>query len=155
MRTLFPDEPPLDARFINISPSLYIGILSATVFAVGNGIRFKSRTRKSVFHFALTILGNACVNLPRHPLCIDKRTDWVLLPWYDNQSRKRKTLNSTSCTPLKNCPCVTSCSLGRYKHIHTCTHIYVCVYIYIYIYMFVCVYIRMLLHMCVYIYIYI
>ena len=55
---------------------------------------FKSWTRLIAFHIALIPLGKVWIQLFSLQLWENSRTDWVLQPWWDNYSRRRKTLNS-------------------------------------------------------------
>ena len=54
---------------------------------------FKSCTRLIAFHIALIPLGKVWIQLFTFQLWVHSRTDWVLQPWWGNESRRRKTLN--------------------------------------------------------------
>ena len=55
-----------------------------------------------VFHKALIPLEKAWIQLFSYQLWVNSRADWALHPWYGNQSRKRKTLNSNLLTSIEN-----------------------------------------------------
>ena len=56
--------------------------------------KFKSWTWLTAFHIALIPLGKVWIQLFSLQLWVNSRADWVLQPWWGNQSRSRKTLNS-------------------------------------------------------------
>ena len=55
---------------------------------------FKSWTKLISFHIALIPLGKVWIQLFFLQLSVNSRADWPLQPWWDNLSRRRKTLNS-------------------------------------------------------------
>ena len=68
------------------------------------------------------------------PFMVNRRVDRALSPWYGNDSRKRKTLNSNILNSAKNWPCVTS---YLHRGIDKCIYIYIYIYIYIHIYIYI------------------
>ena len=52
---------------------------------------FKSWARLIAFHIVLILLGNVWIPSFSFQLYVNSKTDWVLLSWFSNQSRGRKT----------------------------------------------------------------
>ena len=53
-----------------------------------------NETDIALIHMALIPLGKVWIQLFSLQLWVNSRTDWILQPWWDNWSRRRKTLNS-------------------------------------------------------------
>ena len=68
----------------------------------------KSWTTLFAFYFVLMPLGNTRVFFPQ--LKVNTRKDWLFSIGKTTSLRNRKIWIQTNCTPLKNWPCVTSCS---------------------------------------------
>ena len=89
------------------------------VIFVGNGHGDTSSNpgRASAIEKALIPLGKVWIKLFSLKLWVDSRRDWVPLPWLDNHSRRKKTIQ-TCLTTLKN-DSLTSClsvGVGK-KHV--------------------------------------
>ena len=79
--------------------------------------KFKSWTRLITFNIALIPLWKVWIQLFSFQLWLNSNAYWVLQSWWDNLSRRRKTLNwnllnSELESPLKNWSCVISCTCG-------------------------------------------
>ena len=84
-------------------------------------------------------LGKIWIHLFYHHLWVDSRTNYILWPWLDNQSRRKKTLN------LSWARCIllaywTNTPTQILSQIHTDTHIHEWIgWMYIYIYIYICI----------------
>ena len=69
---------------------------------------FKSWTSLIPFNEALISLGKVWIQIFSLQLWVNSRADWLLQPWFSNQSRWTKILNLNLLNSVKNWPCVIS-----------------------------------------------